>query len=194
MARCRSLVTPLPPWRWRGEPCVNAEIPGCYPDGLELTIWGAIEHSGTYDWLAVEADGTQGWAVTDYLSFNRAAFPVTCNVPVHPLDTRTGVASVDALIAAVHPGDAQALARNIAGVQVACTLNAQGIGGPPPCEDGESEGTILDVLPSSQCEGFYVCVENVGNSFFALTRSAPCAFAVFEVDARGRVKPRLGAR
>ena len=132
----------------RAEPCVNAEIPGCYPDGLELTIWGAIEHSGTYDWLAVEADGTQGWAVTDYLSFNRAAFPVTCNVPVHPLDTRTGVASVDALIAAVHPGDAQALARNIAGVQVACTLNAQGIGGPPPCEDGPLPALTSETPPA----------------------------------------------
>ena len=103
-------------------------------------------------------------------------------MPVYPAETRTGVASVDALIRAMHAVDAPALAGAIVSFNIGCVTEPQGIGGPPLCEDGEPEGTPIEVLPSAYCEGFYARVESMGDSFFEIVRAAPRLFSVYEVE------------
>jgi hypothetical protein len=72
--------------------------------------------------------------------------------PGYPLSTRTGIADVDEVLAAVESGDAQALRDLIRFTMVGCT-NADGLGGPPKCREGEAEGTLVNVLPFLGPEG-----------------------------------------
>lgn len=74
-----------------------------------------------------------------------------------PEGDRTGIAEVDAVIAAVEGDDPQALAALMQTVEAPCT-NAQGAGGPPKCWTGTTvdqarpEGTVLEVFPYATCE------------------------------------------
>lgn len=73
----------------------------------------------------------------------------------HPLSTRTGIPDVDAVLAAVESGDPQQLRDLIRFTTVACTT-ADGLGGPPKCQDGEAEGTLVEVLPFLGSEGHFL--------------------------------------
>ena len=73
----------------------------------------------------------------------------------YPLSTRTGIADVDEVLAAVESGDAQALRDLIRFTTVGCT-NADGLGGPPKCREGEAEGTPVHVLPFLGPEGSFM--------------------------------------
>lgn len=73
----------------------------------------------------------------------------------YPLSTRTGIADVDEVLAAVESGDAQALRDLIRFTTVGCT-NAEGLGGPPKCRAGEAEGTPVHVLPFLGSEGSFL--------------------------------------
>jgi hypothetical protein len=74
---------------------------------------------------------------------------------VHPLDTRTGIASVDAVIEAVLAKDLSAKRALIRYVTTPCTT-ALGMGGPPKCQAGESDGTVVEVFPILGQEGEFL--------------------------------------
>src|SRR3546814_15675887 len=65
---------------------------------------------------------------------------------------RTGDADLDRIIEAIEERDIETLAPLVELPTVQCT-NAQGLGGPPTCEEGMPEGNELQVFPFSSCEG-----------------------------------------
>jgi hypothetical protein len=62
---------------------------------------------------------------------------------------------VDKVLAAIESDDTQELAARISYTMAPCT-RAEGLGGPPKCRDGESEGTMLEVLPFLGSEGSFI--------------------------------------
>jgi hypothetical protein len=73
----------------------------------------------------------------------------------YPLSTRTGIADIDVVLAAVESGDPQQLRDLIHFTTVACT-KAEGLGGPPKCQNNEAEGTLVKVLPILGPEGQFL--------------------------------------
>jgi hypothetical protein len=80
----------------------------------------------------------------------------------YPLSMRTGDTDVDAVLAAVESGDPQQLRDLFRFTTVACTT-AEGLGGPPKCQDGEAEGTPVEVLPFLGSEGHFLRAADVSN-------------------------------
>jgi hypothetical protein len=80
---------------------------------------------------------------------------VTGGPEYYPLSTRTGIADIDAVLAAVESGDPQQLRDLVRFTTVECT-NAEGLGGPPKCREGEAEGTLVNVLPFLGPEGHFL--------------------------------------
>ena len=80
----------------------------------------------------------------------------------YPLSTRTGVKEVDAVLAVVESGDPQQLRDLIRFTTVGCT-KAEGLGGPPKCQGGEAEGTLVEVLPFLGSEGHFLWAADVSN-------------------------------
>ena len=85
-------------------------------------------------------------------------------LPVHSLDTRTGLAAVDEILALLQAGEPEALLAQIQFQEIACT-NETGMGGPPKCWGGGSasaidpplaEGTVVEVFPSMGPEGVWL--------------------------------------
>ena len=80
----------------------------------------------------------------------------------HSLDTRTGIEEIDIILAAVEKGDPQPVRDLFRYNRVPCmTVNA--LGGPPPCREGEVEGTSVEVLPFLGSEGFYLWKDEIGS-------------------------------
>src|SRR5829696_4352728 len=73
----------------------------------------------------------------------------------YPLATRTGVEVVDKVLAAVARGNTEELRSLIQYTAAPCTT-AQGMGGPPKCNEGEPEGQMLQVLPFLGSEGSFI--------------------------------------
>lgn len=65
---------------------------------------------------------------------------------------RTGDPALDAIIEAVEARDVATLAPRVQYTTVGCTT-ADGLGGPPKCEDGIAEGTEFTMFPVGSCEG-----------------------------------------
>ncbi|MGZ9166544.1 MAG: hypothetical protein ACXW4U_15345 [Anaerolineales bacterium] len=103
----------------------------------------------------------------------------TPDEPFHPFTMRTGVEEVDRVLEAVASGDQQALLSVIQFTEAKCT-HAEGLGGPPKCQDGEVEGTPMEVLPFLGSEGSYLRKEELGN-WQGIDVSA--LYAVYEVDS-----------
>lgn len=82
------------------------------------------------------------------------------DLEAYPLSTRTGIADVDVVLAALESGDAQQLRDLLRFSELACT-HADGLGGPPKCRDGQAEGTPVSVFPFLGSEGAYLNLENV---------------------------------
>ena len=81
---------------------------------------------------------------------------------IYPLSTRTGIADIDAVLAAVERGDPQSLRDLFHFTIVACTKQ-EGLGGPPKCVDNEAEGTLVEVLPFLGPEGSFLRKAEVSN-------------------------------
>ncbi|HVF24641.1 MAG TPA: hypothetical protein VNA23_02060 [Anaerolineales bacterium] len=80
----------------------------------------------------------------------------------YSLDTPTTVEEIDAILAAVNSNDKQKLTNLFSYTTIACkTVNA--LGGPPPCREGEAEGTLVEVLPILGSEGTYLWKDDVSN-------------------------------
>jgi len=83
-------------------------------------------------------------------------------IKFYPLDTKTGNADIDIVLSAVASGDTQELINLFDYTTTACkTVNA--LGGPPPCREGEAEGTKVEVLPFLGSEGSYLRKDEVSN-------------------------------
>ncbi len=80
----------------------------------------------------------------------------------YPLSTRTGIADVDGVLAAVESGDAQSLRDLVRFTSLGCT-KADGMGGPPKCREGEAEGTLVNVLPFLGPEGSFMYESDLSN-------------------------------
>lgn len=96
----------------------------------------------------------------------------------YPLDTRTGVAEIDPVLAAVESGDPQTVRSLIQFTSALCTWK-DGLGGPPKCREGEAEGTIVEVLPLLASEGSYFRKEEIHN-WLGLEPEA--LYAVYQVS------------
>lgn len=102
---------------------------------------------------------------------NAACSPVTPAVPTsgpistegyHPLATRTGIAEIDSVLAVVASGDDQELRSLIQFTNAKCT-QAEGLGGPPKCRAGESQGTPVEVLPFLGSEGSFLRKDEIAD-------------------------------
>jgi hypothetical protein len=69
---------------------------------------------------------------------------------------------VDPVLAAVASGDPEELRALIQYTNAPCT-RAQGLGGPPKCREGETDGTVLEVLPMLDSEGGFLRKEKISN-------------------------------
>lgn len=78
----------------------------------------------------------------------------------YPLSTRTGIADVDVVLAAVESGEIRQLRELLHFINVGCT-HAEGLGGPPKCRDGEAEGMTVSVFPFLGSEGGHLNLENL---------------------------------
>ena len=78
----------------------------------------------------------------------------------YSLNVNTGIADVDAVLAAVASGDVTELRSLVRYTSAPCTT-AEGLGGPPKCESGEAAGTVLQVLPLLGGEGSFIREEEI---------------------------------
>lgn len=78
----------------------------------------------------------------------------------YPLSTRTGIVEVDIVLVAIESGDPQQMRDLLRFISVPCT-QAEGLGGPPKCRDGEEEMSTVDVFPFLGSEGYYLYRENL---------------------------------
>jgi len=80
----------------------------------------------------------------------------------YPLDTRTGLQTIDVVLEAVSSGDHQKLVDLFSYTSTACkTVNA--LGGPPACRASEVEGTMVEVLPFLGPEGSFLRKDEATN-------------------------------
>lgn len=75
-------------------------------------------------------------------------------VPVHNPDTRTGIEELDHIIDIFLEGDLESVLDLLVFTVGGCT-EVMGLGGPPKCREGESEGALVEVFPSLGPEGFF---------------------------------------
>jgi len=105
-----------------------------------------------------------------------ACFPMTTPTPTasvlvplstsaekyHSLDTQTTIEEVNNILTAVNSKDQQKITDLFSYTAVACrTVN--GMGGPPPCREGEAEGMLVEVLPILGPEGTYLWKDEISN-------------------------------
>jgi hypothetical protein len=86
-----------------------------------------------------------------------AAVLASCSTaaPPTPPPGRSGIPYVDAVIEAGLSGDARVLRELIRLNPVPCTTR-QGLGGPPKCMPGESDGAMVEAFPILGSEGWYL--------------------------------------
>ena len=78
----------------------------------------------------------------------------------YPLSTRTGVADIDLILAAVESGETQQVRNLLRFITIPCTTT-EGLGGPPRCRENESDGTLIEVFPFLGSEGAYLFKEKL---------------------------------
>ena len=81
----------------------------------------------------------------------------------HSLDITTTIEEIDTILAAVNSSDQQKLTDLFSYTTIACKSVVNALGGPPPCREGEAEGTLVEVLPVLSSEGTYLWKDEVSN-------------------------------
>jgi hypothetical protein len=89
--------------------------------------------------------------------------PPTSAEKYHSLDTRTTIEEIDSILAAVNGNDKQKLTDLFSYTTIACKTIVNGLGGPPPCREGEAEATLVEVLPVLSHEGYYLYKDEISN-------------------------------
>jgi hypothetical protein len=84
------------------------------------------------------------------------------------VERRSGINVIDAFLDALATENVGAMLALVSYQEMGCILEAEGIGGPPICEEGEPEGTVLQVLLAASCEGYFMRRENVEQAFINL--------------------------
>ncbi|HSR47593.1 MAG TPA: hypothetical protein VLL77_06340 [Anaerolineales bacterium] len=148
-------------------------------DETESRQWEAISYLSTQMPYAV------GWITpippgvtispTPYLPGGQAP----ADIHGYPSETRTGIAGLDRILDAVLTGSPPLTLDLVRLTTTACST-AEGLGGPPKCQDGETEGTLVQVLPVSYGEGTFIRSSNAQS---ALDFSVMDLLAVYRVPA-----------
>ena len=97
----------------------------------------------------------------------------------YPLSTRTGIADVDEVLAAVESGDAQALRDLVRFTAVRCTT-ADGLGGLPKCRESEADGMLVTGLPLIGPEGSFMRESDLANLTFMEVIGVYAVYSVSE--------------
>jgi len=95
----------------------------------------------------------------------------------YPPDMRTGIKEIDHVIDVIMDKDIEARLDLVQFGTTACTYT-DGLGGPPNCEPGEADGTIIDSFPVSNGEGHFIRQDNIKGVFDFTVRGL---FAVYVV-------------
>jgi hypothetical protein len=95
----------------------------------------------------------------------------------YPPDTRTGIKEFDQVIDVIMDKDIEARLDLVQFTKTTCTTTG-GLGGPPECEPGEADGTVVDAFPVSNGEGHFVRPDNIQEVFDFTVRGL---FAVYVV-------------
>lgn len=106
--------------------------------------------------------------------------------------------SVISLINAARMGNTEVIERAIRYEPVPCTTSVEGIGGPPECSEGEADGTPVDVVFATTCEGFYarrggLALDQVAFGVFGNGDVLYGVYAIDEASQLARVEPWAGA-
>lgn len=80
----------------------------------------------------------------------------------YPLSTRIGIADIDVILAAVESEDFQQVHDLLHFITVACTT-ADGLGGPPKCQENEADGAVIEVFPFLGTEGSFLRKAEMSN-------------------------------
>jgi len=98
--------------------------------------------------------------------------------PHYPLTTRTGIETIDQVLIAVAGGDQESLRSLVEFTNAQCTQQ-DGLGGPPKCRAGETDGTPVEVLSFLGSEGSFLRKDEIG-SWTGIAASG--IYAVYEVN------------
>ncbi|MEZ4517676.1 MAG: hypothetical protein R3C44_12910 [Chloroflexota bacterium] len=79
---------------------------------------------------------------------------------IYPNDLRTGITGLDPVLEALAGGDPERIADRFQTLETPCTT-ADGLGGPPKCEDGVTDGTVVTVFPVLGSEGSFVPAQGI---------------------------------
>ena len=106
------------------------------------------------------AEATAAPTLTPTAEATATPLPVPSSTPssvavVHDAETRTGIENIDHIIDVVLEGDVDRVQDVLIFKTVGCT-HEDGLGGPPKCREGESEGTEVEVLPFLGPEGHFL--------------------------------------
>ena len=104
--------------------------------------------------------------------------------PVTPSDMSSGykgIQEVDTIISALLQQDVDTIVSHVQFIQLPCT-HQRGLGGPPKCDEGQEEGTVVEVFPILGAEGFYLTPESV----HGLKPNVGELYAVYEVPKNTR--------
>jgi hypothetical protein len=95
-----------------------------------------------------------------------------------------GATGLDAIVEAARANDGAALEALVRYEQVPCTTTVEGIGGPPECEPGEADGTPVDVVFATNCEGYFARrgALNFDEIAFGVFGSGDPLFGVYTID------------
>jgi len=92
---------------------------------------------------------------------------------------RTGIPVVDAIITSALAHDVAALQSLVQFSEVACAAHPLGVGSPPKCADGESDGQLIEVLPGVAGERLWVRPDEVAERLQLLTHRDIFLYAVY---------------
>ena len=156
----------------------------CYKDGVLLKDLGETSISEGITWFGVWArrDGGMfaGWASAEFLEASgRDPGPKPI---AHPRGKRTGDAAIDTVLAAIESRDQESILRLVQFQSVACTTDP-GLGGPPKCPPGVANGTMVEALTVSGCDGSWLLKEAFlspeGLAYFFRSTSGLGVYAVY---------------
>jgi hypothetical protein len=159
-------------------------------DVLNTNAWALLLHDGHI----VGFDGGCNEKLADFISTRKLTTLVE-----PPAIRHTTLPDVDAVIDAAQSGDPVQLRPLLAFQPMACSATPQGIG-PFYCNEGEKDGTVVDVLPTAQCEGSFLRADEMDRltfvtspsfELFAVYRSGQDYTAVFRRTVAQRQAPEV---
>lgn len=100
---------------------------------------------------------------------------------------RTGDAFIDRVIEAVETRDITALRSMVRLQETECVSIVEGLGGPPPCNPDEPEGSTVAVFPVAACEGTFT--RHPGATLGSFVSAARGLYAVTESSGEPRSVP-----